>query len=126
MSAMVMGRVAQVRQTGAQGAKWGGLQMAALSGGTGVLTDGGDVLPVSSGSSTLKPGWSAFGEARGLRASAEAQQGFVGARTETVTGLVGVDYTQKNYVLGAALHLANGTSKLSNRGAKTKSDAVAV
>jgi len=126
MSAMVMGRAAQVRQTGAQGAKWGGVQMAALSGGTGVLTDGGDVLPVSSGSSTLKPGWSAFGEARGLRASAEAQQGFVGARTETVTGLVGVDYTQKNYVLGAALHLANGTSKLSNRGAKTKSDAVAV
>jgi hypothetical protein len=126
MSAMVMGRVAQVRQTGAQGANWGGVQMAAISGGTGVMTDAGDVLPVSSGSSSMKPGWSAFGEVRGLRASAEAQQGFVGARTETVTGLVGVDYTQKNYVLGAALHLANGTSKLSNRGAKTKSDAVAV
>ena len=126
MSSMVMGRVAQVRQTGAQGANWGGVQMAAISGGTGVMTDAGDVLPAPSGSSTMKPGWSVFGEVRGLRANAEAQQGFVGARTETVTGLVGVDYTQKNYVLGAALHLANGTSKLSNRGAKTKSDAVAV
>ncbi len=126
MSTMVLGRVAQVRQTGAQGANWGGVQMAAISGGTGVMTDAGDVLPVSSGSNTMKPGWSAFGEVRGLRASAEAQKGFVGASTDTVTGLVGVDYTQKNYVLGAALHLANGTSKLSNRGAKTKSDAVAV
>ncbi len=126
MSAMVMGRVAQVRQSGAQGANWGGVQMAAISGGTGVMTDGGDVLPASSGSNTMKPGWSAFGEVRGLRASAEAQQGFVGARTQTMTGLVGVDYSQKNYVLGAALHLANGSSKLSNRGAKTKSDAVAV
>jgi hypothetical protein len=126
MSAMVMGRVAQVRQTGAQGANWGSVQMAAVSGGTGVMTDAGDFLPVSSGSDTMKPGWSVFGEVRGLRANVEAQQGFVGAGTETVTGLVGVDYTQKNYVLGAALHLANGTSKLSNRGAKTKSDAVAV
>lgn len=126
MSAMIMGRVAQVRQTGAQGANWGGVQMAAISGGTGVMTDAGDVLPVSSGSDTMKPGLSVFGEVRGLRANAEAQQGFVGASTETVTGLVGVDYTQKNYVLGAALHLANGTSKLSNRGAKTKSDAVAM
>ncbi len=126
MSAMVMGRVAQVRQSGAQGANWGGVQMAAISGGTGVMTDGGDVLPASSGSNTMKPGWSAFGEVRGLRASAEAQQGFVGARTQTVTGLVGVDYSQKNYVLGAALHLANGSSKLSNRAARTKSDAVAL
>ncbi|MFN5552111.1 MAG: autotransporter domain-containing protein [Hyphomonadaceae bacterium] len=126
MSAMVMGRVAQVRQTGAQGANWGGIQMAAISGGSGVMTDAGDVLPAISGSSNMKPGWSAFGEVRGLRASAEAQKGFVGARTETVTGLVGVDYTQKNYVLGAALHLANGTSKLSSRTAKTKSDAAAL
>ena len=126
MSAMILGRVAQVRQTGAQGANWGGIQMAALSGGTGVMTDAGDVLPASSGSTTMKPGWSAFGEVRGLRANAEAQKGFLGARTETVTGVVGLDYSQKNYVLGAALHLANGTSKLSNRSAKTKSDAAAL
>ncbi|OYU53530.1 MAG: hypothetical protein CFE27_01230 [Alphaproteobacteria bacterium PA1] len=126
MSAMVMGRVAQVRQTGAQGANWGGIQTAALGGGLGVMTDAGEIMPATNVSSTMKPGWSAFGEVRGLRASAEAQKGFVGARTETVTGLVGVDYTQKNYVLGAALHLANGTSKLSSRTAKTKSDAAAL
>ncbi|WP_284361833.1 autotransporter outer membrane beta-barrel domain-containing protein, partial [Candidatus Phycosocius spiralis] len=126
MGSMMLSRVNQVRQTGPQGANLGAIKMAALSGGKGVMTDGDQTLPTLSEASPMKPGWSAYGEVRGLRSRIGAQQGYLGSRTNMVTGLIGLDFSQKNYIVGAALHVANGDGKQSNRAATSKSDTYAV
>jgi subtilase-type serine protease len=132
-SSMVMSRMANVRQTGAQGASLNGLQYAAAGmrglsagGATAVMTDAGETLPASSNSMDMKPGWSAFGEVRGMRAKAGSAPGFVGSNTDVITGMIGVDYTQKGRIVGAALHVSNGTGKLTNAAAKSESNLVSL
>lgn len=111
MSTQIFQRIIAVRQGGSTGADLGRIQLASTSTGDVTMTD---AMPAAGGGASLREGWSLFGEVRAISGESAASGGFAGSELDSYAAMLGVDWTNGNKIIGAALQANWGDAALNN------------